>query len=36
VSLDLKDENRQCIATPLGGESLSYEYLYIVMPMRIG
>lgn len=36
VSLDLKDENSQCIARPLGGESLSYEYLYIVMPMRIG
>ena len=36
VSLDLKDENSQCIAKPLGGESLPYEYLYIVMPMRIG
>jgi DNA polymerase III subunit beta len=36
VSLDLKDENSQCIAKPLGGETLAYDYLYIVMPMRIG
>lgn len=36
VSLDLKDENSQCIARPLGGEDLAYEYVYIVMPMRIG
>ena len=36
VALDLKDENSQCIARPLGGEDLAYEYVYIVMPMRIG
>ncbi|MFA6957668.1 MAG: DNA polymerase III subunit beta [Thermoanaerobaculia bacterium] len=36
VALDLKDENSQCIARPLGGETLAYEYVYIVMPMRIG
>ena len=36
VLLELKDENSQCIARPLGGEELAYEYVYIVMQMRIG
>lgn len=35
VTLELKDENSQCIGRPLGGESLPYDYLYVVMPMRI-
>jgi DNA polymerase-3 subunit beta len=35
VSLDLKDENSQCIGRPSGSEEIPYEYLYVVMPMRI-
>jgi DNA polymerase-3 subunit beta len=35
VSLDLKDENSQCIGRPSASEELPYEYLYVVMPMRI-
>lgn len=35
VSLDLKDENSQCIGRPQAAENLPYEYLYVVMPMRI-
>jgi len=35
VSLDLKDENSQCIGRPSSTENLPYEYLYVVMPMRI-
>jgi DNA polymerase III subunit beta len=35
VSLDLKDENSQCIGRPLGRRDLPYDYLYVVMPMRI-
>jgi DNA polymerase III subunit beta len=35
VSLDLKDEGSQCIGKPLGKETLPYDYLYVVMPMRI-
>lgn len=35
VSLDLKDENSQCIGRPVDSENLSYDYLYVVMPMRI-
>jgi DNA polymerase III subunit beta len=35
VSLDLKDENSQCIGRPLAGSPLPYDYLYVVMPMRI-
>ena len=35
VSLELKDENSQCIGRPQATESLPYEYLYVVMPMRI-
>jgi DNA polymerase III subunit beta len=35
VSLDLKDENSQCIGRPSAAEELPYDYLYIVMPMRI-
>lgn len=35
VSLDLKDEGSQCIGKPLAKDSLPYEYLYVVMPMRI-
>lgn len=34
VSLELKDENSQCIGRPLD-DSLAYDYLYVVMPMRI-
>lgn len=36
VSLDLKDENSQCIGRPsTDGEDLPYDYLYVVMPMRL-
>jgi DNA polymerase-3 subunit beta len=36
VSLDLKDENSQCIGRPSApNEDLPYEYLYVVMPMRL-
>ena len=35
VSLDLKDENSQCIGKPSANEDLPYEYLYVVMPMRL-
>jgi DNA polymerase-3 subunit beta len=36
VSLDLKDENSQCIGRPsTASEDLPYEYLYVVMPMRL-
>jgi len=36
VSLDLKDENSQCIGRPsTNAEELSYDYLYVVMPMRL-
>ncbi|MCU1348388.1 MAG: dnaN [Acidobacteria bacterium] len=36
VSLELKDENSQCIGRPLtNAEDLPYEYLYVVMPMRL-
>ena len=36
VSLDLKDENSQCIGKPATtGEDLPYDYLYVVMPMRL-
>jgi DNA polymerase-3 subunit beta len=36
VSLDLKDENSQCIGRPSPtGEDLAYDYLYVVMPMRL-
>src|SRR6476659_6318676 len=35
VSLDLKDENSQCIGKPSATEELPYEYLYVVMPMRL-
>ncbi|PYQ52183.1 MAG: DNA polymerase III subunit beta [Acidobacteria bacterium] len=36
VSLDLKDENSQCIGKPsTSSEDLPYEYLYVVMPMRL-
>lgn len=36
VSLDLKDENSQCIGRPsTGAEDLAYDYLYVVMPMRL-
>ena len=36
VSLDLKDENSQCIGRPASaGEDLAYDYLYVVMPMRL-
>lgn len=37
VSLELKDENSQCIGRPSnGGEAMPYDYVYVVMPMRIG
>ena len=33
---DLKDENSQCIGRPsTNAEELSYDYLYVVMPMRL-
>lgn len=36
VALDLKDENSQCIGRPsTTNEDLPYEYLYVVMPMRL-
>jgi DNA polymerase III subunit beta len=36
VSLDLKDENSQCIGRPATpSEELPYDYLYVVMPMRL-
>ena len=36
VSLDLKDENSQCIGRPAtASEELPYDYLYVVMPMRL-
>lgn len=35
VSLKLKDENAQCVARPAESDSLPYDYVYIVMPMRI-
>jgi DNA polymerase III subunit beta len=36
VSLDLKDENSQCIGRPAtNAEELAYDYLYVVMPMRL-
>ncbi|HEX7155051.1 MAG TPA: DNA polymerase III subunit beta [Thermoanaerobaculia bacterium] len=36
VSLDLKDENSQCIGRPATqAEDLPYDYLYVVMPMRL-
>lgn len=35
VSLDLKDENSQCIGKPSANDELPYEYLYVVMPMRL-
>jgi DNA polymerase III subunit beta len=36
VSLDLKDENSQCIGRPAStSEDLPYDYLYVVMPMRL-
>ncbi len=36
VSLDLKDENSQCIGRPApAAEELPYDYLYVVMPMRL-
>jgi len=36
VSLDLKDENSQCIGRPgAATEDLPYDYLYVVMPMRL-
>jgi DNA polymerase-3 subunit beta len=36
VSLDLKDENSQCIGKPsTNTEDLPYDYLYVVMPMRL-
>lgn len=35
VSLELKDENSQCIGKPAATD-LAYDYLYVVMPMRIG
>ncbi len=35
-SLDLKDENSQCIGKPsTSSDDLPYEYLYVVMPMRL-
>ncbi|MCU1245240.1 MAG: dnaN, partial [Acidobacteria bacterium] len=36
VSLDCKDENSQCIGRPSSNsEDLAYDYLYVVMPMRL-
>jgi DNA polymerase-3 subunit beta len=36
VSLDLKDENSQCIGRPSANDAdIAYEYLYVVMPMRL-
>jgi len=36
VSLELKDENSQCIGRPLASDNMPYDYVYVVMPMRIG
>lgn len=36
VALELKDENSQCIGRPSSGENVPYDYVYVVMPMRIG
>ncbi len=36
VTLELKDENSQCIGRPFEGENVPYDYVYVVMPMRIG
>src|SRR5687768_9794110 len=36
VSLELKDENSQCIGRPATTtDDLPYDYLYVVMPMRL-
>jgi len=36
VTLDCKDENSQCIGRPSSNsEDLAYDYLYVVMPMRL-
>src|SRR5215210_1817452 len=36
VALDLKDENTQCIGKPsTSSDDLPYDYLYVVMPMRL-
>ncbi|MGA7614954.1 MAG: DNA polymerase III subunit beta [Thermoanaerobaculia bacterium] len=35
ISLELKDENSQCIGRPFAADGLEYDYLYVVMPMRI-
>jgi DNA polymerase-3 subunit beta len=35
VALDLKDENSQCIGRPQAQDELPYEYVYVVMPMRL-
>ncbi|MGZ8811827.1 MAG: DNA polymerase III subunit beta [Thermoanaerobaculia bacterium] len=36
VTLDLKDENSQCIGRPANtADDLPYDYLYVVMPMRL-
>jgi DNA polymerase III subunit beta len=36
VTLDCKDENSQCIGRPSApAEDLPYDYLYVVMPMRL-
>jgi DNA polymerase-3 subunit beta len=36
VALELKDENSQCIGRPSEAENVPYDYVYVVMPMRIG
>jgi DNA polymerase III sliding clamp (beta) subunit (PCNA family) len=33
VSLDFKDEMSQAVLKPVGADS--YEYTYVIMPMRI-
>jgi DNA polymerase III subunit beta len=35
VSLELKDENTQCLCQPEGGIEGASRYLYVVMPMRL-
>ena len=35
VVMDLRDEESQCIARPMGEDELAYEYLYVIMPMKI-
>ena len=35
VTLDLKDESSQCIARPMDEDETPFDYLYVVMPMRI-